>query len=207
MGGLAKGESVLIHNVGGGVGLAALDLALHLEARTYGTASAGKHAFLQTRGLKHAIDYRNEDFVSRIMALTSGKGVELIIDPIGGKHWKKSYKALRSSGRLGMFGVSTITESAKGRLSRFVKLLVQIPWYNPLGLMNANKGVFGVNLGHLWGEREKVAGWMHTLLQGVEQGWVRPYVGKAFPFEQAGAAHAYIEARQNIGKVVLVTDT
>ena len=206
MGGLRKAESVLIHNVGGGVGLAALDIALHIGANTYGTSSAGKHSFLKERGLAYAIDYRNQDFLSRILDLTNGKGVELIIDPIGGKNWKKSYKALRSTGRLGMFGVSTVTESTAGKVVQLAKLLLHTPWYNPLRLMNANKSVFGVNLGHMWGEREKLSGWMHEILKGVEQGWIRPHVDRAFPFEQASEAHAYIEERRNIGKVVLVTD-
>jgi NADPH:quinone reductase-like Zn-dependent oxidoreductase len=166
MGGLKKGESVLIHNAGGGVGLAALDIALHLGATTYGTSSAGKHSFLKERGLNYPIDYRNHDFLSSVLDLTSGKGVELIIDPIGGKNWKKSYKALRSTGRLGMFGVSTVTDSTAGKVVQFAKLLLHTPWYNPLRLMNANKSVFGVNLGHMWREREKISGWMHEILKG-----------------------------------------
>ncbi len=204
MGGLKKGESVLIHNAGGGVGLAALDISLHLEATTYGTSSVGKHAFLMERGLNYPIDYRNQDFLSSIMSLTGGKGVEMVLDPIGGKNWKKSYKALRSTGRLGMFGVSTVTDSAMGRLFQFIKLAAQTPRYNPLRLMNANKSVFGVNLGHMWNERDKLGGWMKEILKGVEQGWVRPHVDRTFALEQAGEAHAYIEARKNIGKIVLI---
>jgi NADPH:quinone reductase-like Zn-dependent oxidoreductase len=205
MGGLKKRESVLIHNAGGGVGLAALDIALHLEATTYGTSSAGKHLFLKERGLNHPIDYRNQDFLASIMSLTDGKGVEMVIDPIGGNNWKKSYKALRSTGRLGMFGVSTVADSTMVRFFQFIKLIAQMPWYSPLGLMNANKSVFGVNLGHMWGERNKISGWMQTILKGVDEGWVRPHVDRTFPIEQAGEAHAYIEARKNIGKIVLVT--
>ena len=205
MGGLKMGESILIHNAGGGVGLAALDIALHLEATTYGTSSGKKHSFLKERGLNHPIDYRNQDFLSTIMRLTDGKGVELIIDPIGGKNWKKNYKALRATGRLGVFGVSTVTESKMARPFQFARLITQMPWYNPLGLMNANKSVFGVNLGHMWNERDKLGGWMQDILNGIEEGWVRPHVDRTFPFEQAGEAHAYIEARKNIGKVVLAT--
>ena len=205
MGGLQKGESILIHNAGGGVGLAALDIALHLGATTYGTSSGKKHRFLSERGLHHPIDYRNQDFLASIMQLTDGKGVELVIDPIGGKNWKKSYKALRSTGRLGVFGVSTVTESKMARPFQFARLITQMPWYNPLGLMNANKCVFGVNLGHMWNERGKLRGWMQDILDGIAEGWVRPYVDRTFPFEQAGEAHAYIEARKNIGKIVLVT--
>jgi NADPH:quinone reductase-like Zn-dependent oxidoreductase len=104
-----------------------------------------------------------------------------------------------------MFGVSTVTESTMGRFFQFIKLIVQMPWYNPLGLMNANKSVFGVNLGHMWSERNKISAWMQEILKGVEEGWVRPHVDRTFPFEQAGEAHAYIEARKNIGKIVIVT--
>ena len=185
--------------------MAALDIALHLEATTCGTSSAKKHAFLKERGLNHPIDYRNQDFLSAIMHLTDGKGVELIIDPIGGKNWKKNYRALRATGRLGLFGVSTVTDSKMGRPFKFAKLLTQMPWYNPLRLMNANKSVFGVNLGHMLHERNKISGWMQEILKGVDEGWVRPHVDRIFPFEQAGEAHAYIEARKNIGKIVLVT--
>jgi NADPH:quinone reductase-like Zn-dependent oxidoreductase len=85
-----------------------------------------------------------------------------------------------------------------------VKAGLQMPFFHPLSMMGANKGVFGVNLGHLWHERDKIAGWMEAILEGVQDGWVRPYVDKTFPLEEAWAAHSYIEARRNIGKVVLV---
>lgn len=202
MGSLHAGESILIHNAGGGVGLAALDIARKIGATTYGTASANKHEFLQQRGFDHLIDYRTQDWQKELQRLTEGRGVELIIDPFGGNHWKKSYKALRSTGRLGMFGISTATESRVGALG-LLKLVAKMPWFNPVSLMNTNKAVFGTNLGHMWHEAEKVSGWMRTILAGVHEGWVRPHVDKAFPFEQAAAAHQYIEERRSTGKVVL----
>lgn len=205
MGSLKEGEAVLIHNAGGGVGLAALDIAKHVGAVTYGTASPGKHAFLKERGLDHPIDYRNRDFLAEVMALTAGKGVELVIDPIGGDSWKKSYKALRSTGRLGMFGVSAVSESNLFGKLKYLKILVQTPLYSPLSLMNANRSVFGVNLGRMWREGDRMRGWMETILDGVREGWIQPHVDKAFSFERAGEAHAYIEARKNLGKVVLTT--
>ena len=70
--------------------------------------------------------------------------------------------------------------------------------------MNGNKGVFGVNIGHLWHEGAKVKGWMEAIMDGVKAGWVRPHVDKTFPLDQAAEAHAYIEQRKNIGKVILV---
>ncbi len=101
MGSLHESESVLIHNAGGGVGLAALDIAKKIGAVSYGTASPSKHKFLLERGLDHAIDYRSHDWLPVLKELTEGRGVELVIDPLGGGHWKKSYAALRHTGRLG----------------------------------------------------------------------------------------------------------
>ena len=204
MGSLHAGESVLIHNAGGGVGLAAIDIAKKIGAVTYGTASPSKHKFLDERGLDHAIDYRKQDWQPVLMQLTNGRGVDLIIDPIGGKHWKKSYASLRHTGRLGMFGVSTASANGLAGKLKMLKAVVQTPWFFALPLVNRNRGVFGLNLGHMWHEPEKVAIWMRDILRGVEEGWVRPYVDQAFSFEDAGKAHQYLEARKNIGKVVLV---
>ncbi|MGH7490945.1 MAG: synaptic vesicle VAT-1 family membrane protein [bacterium] len=204
MGALRAGETVLIQNAGGGVGLAALDIAKKIGAVTIGTASAGKHEFLRARGLHHAIDYRTQDWPKAVRDLTQGRGVELVIDPIGGKTWKQNYKVLRHTGRLGMFGISTASTAGRTSKLGLIKMIMQMPWFSPVGLMNGNKSVFGANLGHLWHEGAKVRGWMQDILQGVQDGWVRPHVDRAFPFEQAGAAHAYMEERKNIGKVVLV---
>ena len=205
MGSLKSDETVLIHNAGGGVGLAAIDIARHIGARIFGTASSSKHAFLKERGLQEAIDYRTGDWTRELARLTEGKGVALVIDPIGGKHWRKSFKALRSTGRLGMFGISAATTSKLFGPLRILPVALGMPFFHPIPLVNQNKSVFGVNLGHLWHEGEMLASWMQVLLQGVADGWVRPHVDEAFPFTRAGDAHTYIEERKNIGKVVLVT--
>jgi NADPH:quinone reductase-like Zn-dependent oxidoreductase len=205
MGSLKPGETVLIHNIGSGLGLAAIDIARHIGATIYGTASAGKHAFLRERGAHEVIDYRTKDWSVEIDRLTAGKGVELITDPLGGGHWKKSYRALRATGRLGMFGVSTASSSRLPRALRLGRTAAAMPVFHPVALLGANKSVFGVNLGHMWGEQEMVAGWMSTLLDGVDEGWVRPHVDRAFAFDDARDAHAYIEDRRSTGKVVLTT--
>ncbi|MFZ5518995.1 MAG: synaptic vesicle VAT-1 family membrane protein [Candidatus Zhuqueibacterota bacterium] len=204
MGGLKKGESILIHNAGGGVGLAALDIARKIGATTFGTASSQKHDFLKSRGLDHAIDYRSQDWTEELKRLTDRKGVELIIDPIGGSHWKKSYKALRHTGRLGIFGISTVSTSSRNGKLQLLKIVFQTSKFHPFHFMNANRGVFGVNIGHLWHEGPKVRGWLDEIMAGVDQSWIRPHVDKTFPLEQAGDAHIYIEERRNIGKVILV---
>jgi synaptic vesicle membrane protein VAT-1 len=203
MGSLSADETVLIHNAGGGVGLAAIDVARHVGARIFGTASSSKHAFLKERGLHEAIDYRGKDWSTELARLTDGRGVELIIDPIGGSHWEKSFKALRHTGRLGMFGISVAAGSGRLAPLKLLGTALGMPFFHPLSLMNQNRAVFGVNMGHLWHEPEKIRAWADILLRGVADGWVRPHVDRVFPFDRAGDAHAYIEARRNIGKVVL----
>ena len=205
MGGLSSEESVLIHNAGGGMGLAQLDIAQHIGAKTFGTSSQHKHEFLRDRGLDHAIDYRNKDWYDELMTLTDGRGVELITDPLGGKHWKKSYKALRATGRLGMFGISSASSDSGFKATlNLLKTVVGMPFYHPLPLLDKNRGVFGVNLGHLWHEAEKASRWIKELLNGVDEGWINPHVDTTFSFDEAGEAHRYIEERKNIGKVILV---
>lgn len=203
VGSLSKDETVLIHNAGSGVGLAAIDIGRHIGARMIGTASSGKHAFLKQRGLHEAIDYTRGDWTPELMRMTNGHGVELILDPLGGGHWKKSYAALRHTGRLGMFGISTASESRLPGVLKLLGVALSLPWFNPIPLMNSNRAVFGVNLGHLWHEVEKIRSWMDQLLLGVREGWVRPHVDRTFALTQVGEAQAYIEARKNTGKVVI----
>lgn len=204
MGGLKKGEKLLIHNAGGGVGLAALEIAKHIGAVIFGTASLWKHEFLKEKGLDYVLDYRTQDWLQEIKKLTSGKGVELIIDPIGGRNTWKSYRALSRTGRLGLFGLSTATQTRLGVKFSLVKTVLRMPRFHPVRLMNANKGIFGVNIGHMWRDEDKMLPWMTEIMKGVDEGWIRPHVDKTFPFAEVAEAHRYIEDRNNIGKVVLV---
>ena len=141
--------------------------------REYGTASSGKHAFLMQRGLHEAIDYRTKDWsVDGPAHQWKRRGAHH--RSAGGNHWKKSYKALRSTGRLGMFGISVVTTSKLSGPLRLLPVALGMPLFHPLSLMNTNKSAFGVNLGHMWHETDMIAGWMEILLKGVADGWVRP---------------------------------
>lgn len=206
MGSLHADETVLVHSAGGGVGIAAIQLAKRLGARVIGTASAGKHEFLHSIGVEHTIDYRTENFEKRVAEITYERGVELVLDAVGGASFRKSFRCLSPTGRLGMFGFSTAAPGKRrSRLSLLLGALA-MPWFrfNPPALMNANKGVFGVNLGHLRDESTRVAQWMETLLEYSRQGAVDPVISASFPFEQAAEAHEFIQDRRNTGKVLLI---
>lgn len=203
-GSIIKGDKVLIHQAAGGVGLAALDLCKIVGAETFGTASAGKHAFLRERGLTHPIDYTTKDFADEVLRITNGRGVNVVLDPVGGDSWGKSWKVLQPTGRLMMFGFSSMAGKQKS-LRRVVEALLQTPWlkFNPLTLMNENKGLIGVNVGHLWDEIDMLRGWMEQVLVWYGEGKIHPHVDRVFTFDEAAAAHAYIQDRKNIGKVLL----
>ena len=206
MGGLKAGETMLVHSAGGGVGIAATQIAKHIGATVIGTASASKHDALRGLGVDHLIDYRTEDFESRAREITKGRGVELILDAVGGDSFKKGYRLLSPTGRLGMFGISATATGKEPSMVSMLRTIASMPWFQftPLSLINANKGVFGVNLGHLWGEVDRIRGWAGQLLELWEKGVVRPQIAQTFRFDAAAAAHHYIQDRKNIGKVLLV---
>ena len=206
MGALKRNETVLVHSVGGGVGVAATQIAKHLGARVIGTASAAKHTEMRALGVDHLIDYRTEDFETRVREITGGRGVELILDAVGGESWKKGYRVLAPTGRLGMFGISAAASGKERSVLGMLGLLANTPWFqfNPLSLMNANKGVFGVNLGHMWGEIDRMREWGDRLLELWREGVVKPRIAQSFRFDEAAQAHHFIQDRRNIGKVLLV---
>ena len=193
---------VLVHGASGGVGTACADLGTIYGAELFGTASPGKHDYVRERGYHHAIDYRNDDFVAETLDLTDGEGVDLVLDAVGGRHWGRSLDALAPSGRMVVYGVSSAAGGGKVGL---LKVAAGVPWLrtSPFALMNANHGVLGVNLGHLWQARERVAGWARVLMGYAAKGQIRPHVDRVFGFEEAAGAHQYIEDRKNRGKVLL----
>ncbi len=205
MGGLRAGETMLVHSAGGGVGIAATQIAKHLGATVLGTASRGKHEFLHGIGVDHLIDYRTEDFEKRTMEITGGRGVELVLDAVGGDSFRKGFRVLAPTGRLGMFGMSSAATGKERSLVSLLRTVAAMPWlqFTPPSLIDANKGVFGVNLGHLWDQVPRIRGWADDLLALWDRGVVRPHVDKVFPFAEAAAAHHYVQDRKNIGKVLL----
>ncbi len=85
-------------------------------------------------------------------------------------------------------------------------MLARTPWFqfNPMSLINANKGVFGVNVGHRWSETDRIRGWGEQLVDLWTQGVIKPKIAQSFKFDAAAEAHHFIQDRKNIGKVLLV---
>lgn len=201
--GVRSGERVLVHSAGGGVGLAALDICRWRGAEVIGTASAGKHDRLRELGVAHCIDYRAQDFEAEVMRITGGEGVDVALDAVGGRSFARSYRCLRQLGRLYCFGASSLVTGRRRRLLPVLAGLLRMPSFKPLMLMDENRGVHGVNLGHLWHRGDLLRRELRALMAKLEDGTFSPRVDATFPFDRAAEAHAYIQARRNFGKVLL----
>jgi NADPH:quinone reductase-like Zn-dependent oxidoreductase len=197
-------ERVLVHMAAGGVGIAALQLCRTVEGVvTFGTASASKHAFLREQGCDHPIDYRTQDYAEEVRRLTDGKGVDIVLDALGGRDWRKGYDLLRPVGRLVAFGFANMAAGERRKLLHVAGQALGIPVFTPLGLMDKNRTVAGVNIGHLWSEMELLGEELRALLELYRAGRIRPHIDSTFPFERVAEAHQRITSRQNIGKVLL----
>jgi NADPH:quinone reductase-like Zn-dependent oxidoreductase len=205
MANLSAGETVLVHGAGGGVGIAATQLAKLRGATVIGTASAAKHDAIRALGVDHAIDYRSADVSAEVRRITNGRGVDVVLDPLGGRSFTDSYRLLAPLGRMIAYGVSALAAGERRSVWRALTTIVRMPRFSPLSLMNRNRGVFGLNVGHLWGERDRLVEAMTALLDEVKAGRLRPVVARTFPLERAADAHRFMQSRSNIGKIVLTT--
>jgi len=204
LGHLRKGQRVLVHGAAGGIGTAALQICKHIGAEVLGTASPGKHARLKGMGIDHTIDYRSQDVEAEVMRVTNGRGVDVALDPVGGKSFKKSFRALAPAGKLMMFGASSMSTGLGRNLFAAVGTMIGMPVFLPVPLMNNNRGVLGINMGRLWGEVDLLGEYFMEILKLVEQGVFKPIVDLEVPFAEAGRGHERLAARENFGKVVIV---
>lgn len=205
VGGLKPGHRVLIHMAAGGVGIAALQLCQSVEnVTTMGTASRQKHPAIKEHGCHHPIDYRSNDYVHEVKRLTDQKGVDIILDPLGGADWSKGYKLLKPTGKLIAFGFANMATGERKNILNIIKQFWSIPRFSPMSLMKDNRSVCGVNLGHLWSEKELMKNALLAIVDLYGQGKIKPKIDSVFPFEQVAAAHKRMQNRENIGKIVLV---
>jgi NADPH:quinone reductase-like Zn-dependent oxidoreductase len=204
MAALREGESVLVHMAAGGVGLAALQIARTVPGvELFGTASPSKHELLRQYGC-HPIDYRSRDYEQEVRQLTRARGVHVILDPLGGRDTAKNYRLLRPTGRLILYGVTRLSRGPRRNVLAALWEYLRMPRFHPLRLMWENRAVIGLHLGRLWSERERLRRAMETLLVWYREGRIRPVLDRVYPFSEAASAHRRIEARENVGKIVLV---
>ncbi|HEX7672236.1 MAG TPA: medium chain dehydrogenase/reductase family protein [Polyangiaceae bacterium] len=204
---LRPGDRVLVHMAAGGVGTAVLQLCRTVPGvTTIGTASAKKHEYVKSHGCDHVIDYRNQDYVDEVRRITSGAGVNVVLDALGGPDWKRGYALLAPGGVLVAFGLANAAVAGKRNLLHAAGQILRQPLYTCMKLMDDNRTVAGVNMGHLWDETVLLRREADALLDLFSRGLIKPHVGGVFPFSRAADAHAEIEHARNMGKIVLVPD-
>jgi len=201
---LQPGETVLVHSCAGGVGVAALQICRHAGASVIGTASASKHDRLRAMGVSHCIDSRTRNFERDIRSLTDGRGVDVVLDGVGGRSFATSYRVLNSLGRLILFGASSFAPATRRSLPAAIRGLIGTPRFHPFSLMMKNLGVFGFNLGRIWHRTEETGRMLDQILDLMENGTFTTVVDRTFTLDHAADAHRYIQDRKNFGKVVLM---
>ena len=187
---LQKGESVLVHAGAGGVGMAAIQLAAQAGATVLATASSdAKLARLADFGLDHGINYATTDFVAAARELTGGRGPDLVVDSIGGRTLQKSMECAAYRGRI-------ISVGGAGREDFTPDVSILRP---------NNKTLTGVFLGaELFFNTARVHPMIQRQLQAVAEGTLQIEIDRSYPLAEAAAAHAYIESRAAVGRVILV---
>jgi NADPH:quinone reductase-like Zn-dependent oxidoreductase len=187
------GETVLVHSAAGGVGIAAVQIARRFGARVVGVVGTEeKAAFLRGCG------------VEPVVRPAPVPQADVILDPRAPGAWKDSVRRLKPGGRVVLYGAQEFVVGPTRNLVAAAWKLLRTPRPHPARLMNANVGIFGLNLLHLLGDDAMIGRGLDGILGGVRDGWVRPVVARAFPLERAAEAHAFLHERRNIGKVVLI---
>ncbi|XP_068923693.1 synaptic vesicle membrane protein VAT-1 homolog [Petaurus breviceps papuanus] len=206
-GNLRPGHSVLVHMAAGGVGLAAIQLCQTVENVTvFGTASASKHDVLKEKGVSHPIDYHTSNYVDEVKKI-SPKGVDIVLDPLGGADTYKAYNLLKPMGKVVTYGVSNLVTGPKRNLMAMAKT-----WWNQfsvsaLQLLQANRGICGFNLNYLENEVELVSRVVLQLMALYSKGHIKPHIDSVWPFEKVADAMKQIQEKKNVGKVILVPNS
>lgn len=189
--GLVAGESVLVHAAGSGVGVAAVQIAKAMGASLLiGTAGSAEKLEAAARlGLDVGVNYRTNDFAEEVAAATGGRGVDVILDVIGGPYWDQNMRSLAPLGRMVIVGLMGGGNTAVN-LGAFLAKRIQVR---------------GTTLRARAFEDKAVAtrAFEKSVLPHIASGRVRVPIDRVFELEQAGDAHRYLESNVNFGKVIL----
>ena len=187
-GGIKKGDLVLVHSGGSGVGVAAIQFARHLGTRVITTTgSPEKCARALSLGAEAAFNYQTDDFELEVMKLTEGRGVDLVLDTMGGDVYGKSLKVLADGGR--MIALGSLTGGASALL----------------GPAPPGRTVQRFSITATLMEDPHAIEQLDMFFELIRQGALKVIVDREFPLADAAQAHRYIAERRNFGKVVLRT--
>ncbi len=201
------GDTALVLGAGGGVGTAAVQLAVDRGLRVVGTAGTeAKRAFVvEDLGAEVCFDSRGDWPGDLHRALGEKRGVDIALDPVGGKATEACRKLLNPLGRLVFYGMSEALPGEKRSWLRAALARFRTGSIHPLSLVAPNQGVFGVHLLYLSNKEALLGPALEAIYGGIVEGRWRPVLDRSFPLTRDGAvqAHRYLHGRGNLGKVVL----
>ncbi len=202
------GATVLVLGAGGGVGTAAVQLAVERGLRVFGTAgTAAKRTFVvEELGAQACFDSRGNWAADLHQALGGKRGLDIALDPVGGKATAACRRLLNPLGRLVFYGMSEALPGARRSWLQAALARFRTGSIHPLSLVVPNQGIFGVHLLYLKDKEALMGPALAEIYDGVVDGRWRPILDRSFPLGAAGAAdaHRYLHGRKNLGKVVLV---
>jgi NADPH:quinone reductase len=190
---LKPGETILVHGGSGGIGTTAIQLAKLFGSQVIATAGmADKCAFCRTLGADHAIDYKTQDFVAEVKALTTKRGVDVILDTVGGAYIEKNLSLLGLEGRLVQIA---FLEGSRVENLDFMPLMLK-----RLTMTGSTMRARSIE------QKAEVARALHDKIwPSLDRGKALPVVHATFPLEDARAAHELMESSRHLGKIVLET--
>lgn len=190
MGQLKRGERVLIHGGSSGIGLTAIQLAKHLGAEAIVTVgNEEKAAVCRAMGADHAINYRNRDFAEQVKELTSGQGVDVVLDMVGAPYVQRNLSVLRRDGRL---VIIAFLDGSKGEIDLMPVMLKR--------LTITGSTMRPRTLAEKAALRDAL---LQNIWPGLASGALRTHIHQRFPLAEAAAAHRLMESSHHIGKIVL----
>jgi len=187
---LQPGERLLVHGGSSGIGVSAIQLAAARGHVVYTTAgSDDKCRFCEQLGAARAIDYKTQDFATEIETLTAGKGVDVILDMVGGSYLGRNIQVLSMQGRLVILATQGGNKGELDIMRVMQKRLVITGSTLRARESGFKRAIKSKLLEHVW--------------PLIARGAIKPIVDQVFPFEQAAAAHARMETSEHKGKIVL----
>lgn len=204
-----RGETVLVLNAAGGVGTAAVQLAVDAGLRVFGTAGAERKRRFVVEQLGAAACFETAGHWEAELQATAGpRAVDVALDALGGAATASCRRLLAPLGRLVFYGLSDAMPGWRQNWLQMARAWLQTPRFHPLALIEPNIGVFGVHLLHLQSREEILRERLERIYAMAVAGRVRPVLDRTFPLDRAGAiaAHEYLHGRQVIGKVVLTAE-
>ncbi len=199
-----EGDHILVHAAAGGVGTAIVQMAKRKGCIVYGTVGSDeKFEYVKKQGVDFPINYNKSDFVEEIKKIRGKDKMDIIFDSVGGSNYGRSKKILAFGGRIVSYGAA-IRSGSGNKIIASIKMIFGFGFMHPIILLMRSQGAIGVNMLTIADHKPHVLSrCINEVLKLVQQGELKPHVGGKFKADQIAEAHAFLESRKSMGKIVV----